>query len=153
MKFWGKTKLLLLVAASALTACSDPVMVSLGGAPTDNAQSVARIREGSMFVRGFDQRRLELKEIRNPIGNFVFAVTPGTHSLLAMNVQSGHVIPTEAMRCYAIEAEMKAGVIYRLDEDKGMRLAVLKREDTGERVAVGALVSEQSAYSDVCRWK
>ncbi|MBS1186195.1 MAG: hypothetical protein H6R04_213 [Burkholderiaceae bacterium] len=153
MKSWGKKGLVLGLVALMLTACSDPVMVSLGGAPTDNAQSVARIREGSMFVRGFDQRRLELSEIRNPIGNFVFAVTPGAHSLLAMNVQSGHVIPTESMRCYVIEAEMKAGVIYRLDEDKGMRLAVLKREDSGERVAVGELVSQQSAYSDVCRWK
>jgi hypothetical protein len=145
--------LLVVVAAFSLAACSRPVMVPLGGASTDNQDVVAQIREGSMFLRGLDKKRLDLKEMPNPMGNYVYAVTPGQHALLAMNIQSGHVIPYENMRCYILEADMQAGVTYRLDEDKERQRAVLKREDTGAEVAAGEMVSQQSAYSDVCQWK
>ncbi|MEA5098594.1 MAG: hypothetical protein VB032_08685 [Burkholderiaceae bacterium] len=146
-------RMLLLVAALGLAACSRPALVPLGGVSIDNRDAVAQIREGSMFLRGLDKKRLELKEMPNPMGNYVFAVSPGQHALLAMNIQAGHVIPYEGMRCYILEADMKAGVTYRLDEDKEKQRAVLKREDTGVEVAAGEMVSQQSAYSDVCQWK
>lgn len=106
-----------------------------------------------MFVRGFDRARLGLQETQNPFSDFVYAVTPGKHALLAMNIQSGHVVPTEGMRCYVVEAEFKAGVMYRLDEDKGMQRAVLRRETDGVEIASGKLLSQQSAFGNPCDWQ
>lgn len=146
-------KLALVALALCLSACNDPKTIPLGNTPIDNPKAVALVREGSMFLRGFDKKRMELKEMPNPMGNFLFALTPGTHSLLAMNIQSGHLVPLENMRCYIIEAELKAGVIYRLNEDKKKNRAVLVREDSGAEVASSPMVDKQSALFGMCNWK
>jgi hypothetical protein len=152
-----KTKFAFSLIALCLCACNqegkNEKMISLGGAPIDNPSTVARIREGSMLVRGIDQNRIELKDIPNPFSAFVFAVSPGKHSLLAMNIQSGHLIPTENMRCYVIDAELKANVAYRIDEDKSNWRAVLKREDSGEEIASAKLLDQQSSFGNPCQWK
>ena len=128
-------------------------MVSLGGAAIDDPVAVARLREGSMSIRGIDQNRMKPEDLQNPFKDFVYAVTPGKHSLLVMNIQSGHVIPTENMRCYIIDAQFEANVSYRIDEDKANWRAVLTREDGGAEVASAKLADQQSAFGNPCHWK
>ncbi|RJX30806.1 MAG: hypothetical protein C4516_08625 [Oxalobacter sp.] len=139
-----------------LTACSkggSEKMVSLGGASIENPSVVARVREGSMYVRGIDQQRLKPDDIQNPFTDFVYAVAPGKHALLVMNIQSGHIIPTENMRCYIIEAQFQADVPYRIDEDKTNWIAIIKREDNGKEVASAKLSDQSSAFGNLCQWK
>lgn len=145
-----------LVLLVVLTACSkggSEKMIALGGASIDNPAAVARVREGSMQVRGIDQQRMKPEDIQNPFSNFVYAISPGKHSLLVMNIQSGHVIPTENMRCYILDAQLEANVAYRVDEDKANWRAVLKREVSGTEVASTKLVDQQSAFGNPCNWK
>ena len=145
---------LLLGAISLLGACSkSPPIVALGGAATDNPAAVARIREGSMQLRGFDGKRFGISETTNPLYNFVYGAKPGAHVLWAMNIQGGHPLMLEGLRCYVIEANLSPDVTYRLDEDKEAVRAVLKREDNGVQVAIGRLVDRQVAYSEGCKWE
>ena len=150
----SRLMLLLMLAVLTLAACKQqPRMIPLGGAPDGDHRTVARIKEGSMLLRGLDRKRLELGQIPNPFSDAVFAVLPGRHDLLTMNIQSGHLIPTENMRCYIIEAELKAGVMYRLDEDKQKMRAVLVRDDSGAEIASASVSDRNSAFGNPCDWK
>ncbi len=150
----SRLTLVLAIAALTLVACKQqPRMIPLGGAPDSDHRAVARIKEGSMLLRGADKKRLELSQIPNPFSDAVFALLPGKHDLLAMNIQSGHLIPTENMRCYIIEAELKAGVLYRLDEDKVKMRAILVRDDSGAEVASADVSERNSAFGNPCDWK
>lgn len=152
-----KTIWALLVVAVCLAGCGQQKgyskMISLDGVPIDNPSLVARIREGSMYVRGIDHKRMQTQDIQNPFTDFVYVVRPGHHALLLMNIQSGHIIPTENMRCYIVDAELKADITYRVDEDKSNWLAVIKREDTGEPVGSAKIAVQDSAFGNPCDWK
>ncbi len=145
--------LALLVFLAACGKGGAEKMVSLGGAAIDDPAAVARVREGSMLVRGIDEQRMKMEDVQNPFHDFVYAITPGKHTLLAMNIQSGHVIPTENMRCYIIEAHFQPNVAYRLDEDKANWRAVITREDGGAEVASAKMADQQSAFGNPCNWK
>jgi hypothetical protein len=151
-----KTKLWITLAFAALllSACKQPQLYSVDGVSTERNASIVRIREGSMLLRGLDGSKLDVMKVSNPFSDFLFALRPGTHSLWGMNIQGGHALFPENLRCYVISnVELKAGVVYRLDEDKELPRALLRREDTGEQIAVGALVDQKSAYTDSCNWK
>ncbi len=107
-----------------------------------------------MLLRGLDANRLDATKIPNPFTDFMYVFQPGTHTLWGKNIQGGHALFPENLRCYAISnVELKAGVVYRLDEDKDMPRAILKREDTGEQVAIGRLVDRKAAFTEDCNWK
>ena len=106
-----------------------------------------------MLMRGIDRKRFDFKDIQNPFSDFLYAVPPGRHEFLAMNVQSGHLVPTESMRCYILEADLQAGVVYRLVEDKDKWRASLVREKDGQEVAIGKMVDHQSSFGKPCDWK
>lgn len=151
-----KAVLASLLLLAFLTACGKggaEKMISLGGAAIDDSAAVARVREGSMLVRGIDEQRMKVADVPNPFNDFVYAITPGKHTLLLMNIQSGHVIPTENMRCYIIEADFQPNVAYRLDEDKANWRAVLTREEGGAEVASAKMADQQSAFGNPCHWK
>lgn len=145
----------LVVATLMLAACNkQPALYSIDGVSTESTASIVRVREGSMSLRGLDGKPLEISKIPNPFSNFLFAFKPGTHTLWGVNIQGGHVLFPENLRCYVIgEVELMPGVVYRLDEGKDTRRAILTREDTGAQVATGKLVDQKAAYTDSCNWK
>jgi hypothetical protein len=151
-------RLLLLLLAVAVTACSkggvSGKLVSLGGAPTENPAAVAHIREGNVSVRGIDRYRLKAKEQPNPFADILFAITPGRHAILLMNIQKGHLVPYEDMRCYVVDADFLPNVTYRADEDKENQKATIRREDNGQVVGFAKLYASQTAvFGQPCQWK
>lgn len=151
-----RKRFLLCLAAMVLlvSACNRQPLHPLDGASTDDKGSIVRLREGTMLLRGLDGKVWDATKIPNPFSDFLYAFTPGQHTLWAMNIQGGHPLLLESLRCYVIEnVELKAGVVYRLNEDKTVARAVLVREDTGAEVASGKLVDTKSAYTETCNWK
>jgi len=144
----------LVLFALLLSGCKQPTLYPIDGASTENTASVVRIREGSMLLRGLDEKPLDTTKLPNPFSEYLFVLKPGMHSLWGMNIQGGHALFPEALRCYVIaDVELKAGVIYRLNEDKEIRRVILTREDTGAEVATGKLVDQKAAFTDSCNWK
>lgn len=149
MKF--SLKVMIIAAALALTACKpQPKMIPLGGASADDPAVVARVKEGTMLMRGLDGKRLELNETANPFSDAAFAILPGQHELIAMSIQSGHFIPTENMRCYILKANLEAGVLYRLDEDRESFRAILRRNDSGMEVASTSVMEKRESFGTPC---
>lgn len=139
--------------ALLLSGCKQSTLYPIDGASTENTASVVRIREGSMLLRGLDGTPLDTTKLPNPFSDYLFVLKPGTHSLWGMNIQGGHALFPENLRCYVIDdADLKAGVIYRLKEDKEVRRVILSREDTGAQVATGKLVDQKAAFTDSCNW-
>jgi len=147
-------KIALVLATLLLSACKETPLYSIDGTATDNPSSVVRVREGSMLLRGLDGKSWDTSKIPNMFSDFLYVMKPGTHTLWGMNIQGGHPLLLENLRCYAInDVELKAGVVYRLNEDKEAVRAILVREDTGAEVASGKLVDQKAAYSEGCNWK
>ena len=146
----------LLVALSlvlCLFACKKaPLEYPLAGAPVGKPAETAQIREGSMFLRGLDDMRLNSLELPNPYADYVYVIKPGHHKLMGMNIQSGHILVPTDLRCYSMEAELLPGVSYILAEDKDKEMALLKREDTGAIVASGEKYEQKDAYTGPCNW-
>ncbi|MDL2283602.1 hypothetical protein LJC19_00405 [Oxalobacter sp. OttesenSCG-928-P03] len=124
----------------------------LAGAPVGKPAETARIKEGSMFMRGLDDQRLDSLKLPNPYSDYVYVIKPGHHKIMGMNIQSGHVISPTDLRCYSLEAELLPGVDYILMEDKEKELAVLKREDNGTVIATGEKYEQKDAYVGPCNW-
>ena len=144
----------LLATALLVSACNRQPMHSVDGASIDDSSSIVRLREGSMLLRGLDGKVWDATKIPNMFSDFTYVFTPGQHTLWGMNIQGGHPLLLESLRCYAIDnVELKAGVVYRLNEDKNAARAILVREDTGVEVASGKLVDTKSAYTETCNWK
>lgn len=144
---------LLILAASLLGACTKvPPVFAVNGVSVENHGAIARIREGSMLLRGVDSKEFDFSKLPNPFADFVYGIEPGTRMLWGKNIQGGHPLVPDKLRCYVLEANLVAGVIYRLEEDKEKIQAVLKREDTGAQVATGRLVDQHDAYSEGCNW-
>jgi len=147
-------KIVLVLSAMLLAGCKQPTLYPIDGASIENTASVVRIREGSMLLRGLDEKPLDTTKLPNPFSDYLFVLSPGMHSLWGMNIQGGHALFPEALRCYVIrDVELQAGVIYRLNEDKEVRRAILIREDTGAQVATGKLVDQKAAFTDLCNWR
>lgn len=145
--------IVVLLLASFLFACKkSPDEYPLAGAPVGKASETARIREGSMFLRGLDDQRLDSLKLPNPFSDYVYVIYPGRHKLMGMNIQSGHFISPSDLRCYSLEAELSPGVEYILDEDKSRERALLKRRDTGAVVASGEKYEQKGAYVGPCNW-
>ena len=144
----------LVLSALLLVGCKQPALYPIDGASIESTASIVRIREGSMLLRGLDEKPLDTTKLPNPFSEYLFVLKPGTHSLWGMNIQGGHALFPEALRCYVLsDVELRAGVIYRLNEDKEVRRAILTREDTGAQVAIGKLVDQKAAFTDSCNWK
>ncbi|WAW10196.1 hypothetical protein NB640_00535 [Oxalobacter vibrioformis] len=144
---------ILLSLVCALFACKKaPAEYPLAGAPIGKPAETARIKEGSMLLRGLDDERLSSLELPNPYADYVYVIKPGRHRLMGMNIQSGHVLIPTDLRCYSLEAELLPGVDYLLVEDKEKEMAHLKREDTGAIVASGEKYEQKDPYSGACTW-
>lgn len=150
-----KFKIALLVfAALLLGACQkSPKLYPLAGAPTDNPMKVAQIIEGSMLLRGVDGKRFGFSEIPNPLADILFVVKPGKHTFWMINIQRGHPMFLGDLRCYVIEADLEAGVTYRIDEDLDQIRAIIRREGSSDPLAIGRLVDQKEAYGNGCEWK
>lgn len=143
----------LLSFVCCLSACKKaPAEYPLAGAPVGKPAETARIKEGSMFLRGLDDERLDSLQLPNPYADYVYVIKPGHHRLMGMNIQSGHFIAPTDLRCYSLEAELQPGMAYLLVEDKEKEMALLKREDTGAIVASGEKYEQKDAYSGACNW-
>ena len=70
-----------------------------------------------------------------------------------MNIQGGHIMMPEDLRCYKIEADLEAGMHYMMAEDKDRQIAYIKRADTDVRIATAKPFETQTAYSGGCNWK
>lgn len=141
--------------ACALFACKKaPAEYPLAGAPVGKPAETARIKEGSIFLRGLDDERLNSLELPNPYADYVYVIKPGHHRLMGMNIQSGHFIVPTDLRCYSLEAELLPGVDYLLveDKEKEKEMLHLKREDSGAIVASGEKYEQRDAYSGTCSW-
>jgi hypothetical protein len=140
--------------ACGLFACNkQPFEYPLAGAPVGKPAETARIKEGSMFLRGLNDERLSSTKLPNPYSNYIYVINPGRHRLMGMNIQSGHFLMPSDLRCYSLEAELLPGVEYILNEDKKKDLAILKRADTGEVVASGEKYEQKGAYVGPCSWE
>lgn len=153
MKF--KLKIALLIAATImLSACGKKTrdMVPIGEVSIENPAKVATIREGSMLMRGLDGKRIEFSEIPNPFSDYVYAVKPGRHTLLLKNIQGGHPLMLDGLRCYVITVDLEPGVSYYIDEDQDSVRAVIRYGKTGDWITTGPLVDKKEAYSGACDW-
>ncbi|MDR1311266.1 MAG: hypothetical protein LBK01_05245 [Burkholderiaceae bacterium] len=113
----------------------------------------ARIKEGSLFFRGLDDRMLNSLELPNPYSDYVYVIYPGRHRLFGMNIQSGHILMPEDLRCYSMEVNLDAGVEYVIDEVKDKEEAILRRQDNGQVVARGKKYEQKDAYTGPCSMK
>ncbi len=136
-----------------LVACSKPRQLAINGAPLHEPSKTAILQEGSLFFRGLDGKHLDLSDTPNPYDNVVYVVTAGKHVINAMNIQGGHVVIPENLRCYRIEVDLQPGMEYMMAEDKDLQIAYLKRKDTGVRIATAKPFETQAAYSGGCNWK
>lgn len=142
------------MGAAVLVAACKPPLHSVNGAKIDSPAEVARLREGTMLLRGVDGKTWTATDVPNPFSDFMYAITPGRHTLWVMNIQGGHPLLLENLRCYVVsDVDLKAGVAYRINEDKDKVRAVLVRDDNGAEMAAGKLVDTKSAYSEACNWK
>ena len=98
MKFtW---KMAIAITALALAACKPQSnMISLGGAPTDDSAVVARVKEGTMLMRGLDGKHLELNQKANPFKRRCFCHIAGPsqtacdeHSVRAHHTNGEHAL-------------------------------------------------------------
>ena len=103
----------------------------------------AILQEGSLFFRSLDGKHIDLADTPNPYENVVYVLTSGKHVIGAMNIQGGHIVYPEDLRCYRIEADLAPGLEYMIAEGK----------DNDERIAVAKPFEKQTAYSGGCNWK
>ena len=151
MRFLLKTGVLVLFFC--LTACSKPRQIAINGAPLNKPDETEILQEGSLFFRSLDGRHIDISDTPNPYENVVYVVTSGKHVIGAMNIQGGHIIMPEDLRCYKIEAVLEPGVEYRIAEDKDNMVAYVKRKDNDQRIASARPFDKQTAYSGGCNWK
>lgn len=147
------SKGIILLSFVLLAACSKPRQIAVNGAPLHEPSKTAILQEGSLFFRGLDGKHLDLSDTPNPYDNVVFVVTAGKHVIGAMNIQGGHIVMPEDLRCYKIEADLQPGMEYMIAEDRDRHLAYVKRKDNGVRIATAKPFETQVAYSGGCNWK
>ena len=151
--FFKRTLVAVFFVAFSLLGCkSRPFELPIAGAPVGQPDKTARIREGSMLLRGVNEERLSSLELPNPYSNYIYVVNPGQYTLLGMNIQTGHFLMPTDLRCYSIEVTLLPGVEYIFNEDKNNDQAVMRRSDTGEIVATGEKFEQRRAYTGVCSW-
>ena len=136
-----------------LAACSKPRQIAINGAPLHEPSKTAILQEGSLFFRGLDGKHLDLADTPNPYDHVVYVLTSGRHVIYAMNIQGGHIMMPEDLRCYKIEADLEAGMHYMMAEDKDRQIAYIKRADTDVRIATAKPFETQTSYSGGCNWK
>lgn len=133
-------------------AVFSPSLIPIDDAPTHDLSLVAALRQDldTLLLRGVDRMPAPLPF---PI-EAVYLIKPGRHMLWAKMVP-GLMVPLpipQKIRCYVIEAELLAGVLYYLEEDAGGKSARLLREDPRQVVASGPLVDEPWIFASDCRW-
>lgn len=144
---------LVLAVVACLSGCKKkPAEYPLEGAPVGKPSETARIKEGSMLLRGIDDVRLDSLKLPNPYSDYVYVIKPGRHKFMGTNIQSGHFVMPSDLRCYTFEADLLPGVDYILQEDKENEEAILRREDTKEIVATGEKYEQKDAYVGPCNW-
>lgn len=145
-------RFLFLLVFLTLAACQKPSHISVDGAPLHAPQKTAFLQEGSLHFRGLDGKHLDLRDTPNPYANVLYVLTTGEHEIFAMNIQGGHIVMPENLRCYKIKANFEAGVEYVMAEDKDAQIAYIKRKDNDQRIATAKPFDDQTAYSGGCIW-
>lgn len=136
-----------------LAACTKPRQIAVGDAPLHQPSKTAILQEGSLFFRSLDGKHIDIIDTPNPYENVVYVLTAGKHVIGAMNIQGGHIVYPEDLRCYKIEADLEPGGEYMIAEDKENHIAYVKRKDNDERIAVAKPFEKQAAYSGGCNWQ
>lgn len=152
MRIFIRFCLVLCLMASFVSCKKAPAEFSLAGAPVGKQAETARIKEGSMLLRGLDDERLDSFKLPNFFSDYVYVIHPGRHRLMGMNIQTGHALAMSDLRCFSMEADLLPGVDYILDEDKKRDMALLRRADTGVVVATGEKYEQKDAYVGPCTW-
>jgi hypothetical protein len=147
------TRAVLALIGGCLAGCAtSPSLIPLDGAPADDLSLVAGLREDfeSLLLRGVDRMPTPIYlPLRTQV---VFLIKPGRRILWAKNVPYPYPLIPQKIRCYVIDAELAAGVLYRLEEDAERKTALLQRDDTRQLVASGPLVDEPWIFAADCRW-
>jgi len=152
----NKAVLVLIVMWLSGCAHMQESLIPLEGAPVDDLSQVAQLSEGSsqpLLLRGLDQTPLDTGRIPSGFSDHVYVLKAGRHTLWVMSMPYGNPLIPQKIRCYVIEAQLAAGMRYRLEEDSVSKEARVLRDDNGERVALGRLADEPWVFSGSCRWQ
>jgi hypothetical protein len=148
------------LAAPGFSGCArQPTLVPVQGAGPQNGALDARIGEDSrwpVLLRGVDGTPLGSHRIPTPFFPYQYLVPPGRRVLWVMSppqLLAGTPIPVGRVHCYTIDAELRAGAVYRLREDRSGKQALLVRADGGDIVARGPLVDQFFSGTRRCRWR
>lgn len=136
-------------------AVSSPSLIPIDGAPAHDLSLVAGLREDfaqTLLLRGLDRMPTSMHLPGPGSSQAIYLIKPGRHMLWAKNVSYGPPMIPQKIRCYVIEAELLAGVLYYLEEDAGGKNARLLRDDSRQVVASGPLVDEPWIFASDCRW-
>lgn len=146
-------KVLVLFSFVLLAACSKPRQIGHWWRSLEPAFRNGDSSGRFAFFRSLDGKHIDLADTPNPYENVVYVLTSGKHVIGAMNIQGGHIVYPEDLRCYRIEADLAPGLEYMIAEDKDNQIAYVKRKDNDERIAVAKPFEKQTAYSGGCNWK
>jgi len=144
-----------LLLSLVVVGCALPArIVPLGSAGTDHLDKVALVAERyPLLLRGVDGRAVP----RPAFGSPRWAVSPGRHTLWVrypgrrFGRGTEPPVPARVIRCFALDADFKAGGRYRLQGARDGRLAVLVNLHNHHTVARGRLVDRYWAGAG-CRW-
>ena len=150
------TRAVLALIVGCLAGCATPPsLIPLDGAPADDLSRVAGLREDfaqALLLRALDRVPTPVRLPGPGSSQAVYLIKPGRHMLWAKNVPYRYPLIPQKIRCYVIDAELAAGVLYRLEEDAERKIALLQRDDTRQLVASGPLVDEPWIFAADCRW-
>jgi hypothetical protein len=133
-----------------------PSQISVDGSPTNELSQVAQLSEDStqpLLLRGVDHVPLDTARVPSAFNSYTYVMKGGQHTLWVMSMPYGHPLIPQKIRCYVIDVELAGGVRYRLEEDSGEKRALVLRQDTGERVAIGRMVDEAWVFQRRCAWQ
>ena len=130
--------------------------ISVDGSPVTELSRVAQVSEDSkqpLLLRGLDRVPLDTLRTPSALNRYVYVMKAGRHTLWVMSMPYGHPLIPQRIRCYVIDMELVEGVRYRLEDDPDEKRALVLRDDTGERVALGRMVDEAWVFQRSCRWE
>jgi hypothetical protein len=145
-------------AAGLWGRAAQPKLIRVEAAAQQAPAELAQIEESlrwTLLLRAVDGKMLGTHRQPVPFFPYRYLLPPGRHLLWVMSpaqILGAYPIPVGDIRCFTIDAELKADVVYRLVEDEREQRALLLRADSGEVVARGALVGKFFTGTRTCRW-
>jgi len=151
-------KAVLVMVVSWLNGCAllPQSYISVDGSPITELSRMAQVSEDSkqpLLLRGLDRVPLDTLRTPSALNRYVYVMKAGRHTLWVMSMPYGHPLIPQRIRCYVIDMELVEGVRYRLEDDPDEKRALVLRDDTGERVALGRMVDEAWVFQRSCRWE